>query len=940
MMKRKLLRISSAILVCFLVLQFWNINPAQAEAASTIVNDTAAKTVTLTNNRFTMIYDYNCKSVITSFRYGSLEMLGAQGIDSAMRLDADSSIISSTSLPLSPVVTVNQNTVMASYSMSNSRLTVDEVWLFTLTNDNIQLKVDRIYHWIDTTDTKLSHNAMLEMSWQRIWDNIRRPDDGGNIPLGNAYTGKNGMYLNVSGERVGIEQGNFEFLNADTSQALLLTTQSNRSIASEFAFVNDGQTHMEGLLNAGTWEYTAGTKANGLVIGGHSATNGAYIYSPVSTAQSQEDTITYTFAPGDYAACYSLGGTINGISDKKAFSSLLNDFGRSDIIDKDYGFSTVGIYQTGHGAYDSPYFLPLMEGLFDKNAVTSEENQLVYDKDYAQGANGHLSGRTYHRDTVWTADTLFDSDPAYALSVSRVYEYSPDTTWLNSMRTSVENALGYMIQNRLTSSGLFANDLTSTSQKAITREWNDNIYVTYQSAYLNIMMYDALSRWADLESSLWSDTSLASLYRQTADKIASQFNKTTSDGGFWDPVTSSFVYWRDQDGSIHGNVVQSQVNLMAIEVGLTDLQRSKQILQAISQAMTANHLLLIPENFVSYPSSEVPSGEGFQDGVENGAIYPLFVEDYMAAAAKVGERDMSLTYLNNVLQRYQKDGFNGFSHLNWSLSNPGGFQERWFPVNANAAAGLYKWMLGVQPTRNGITIAPNIPSSMNSSNVTETVRGTETISITYFSETSLNINWSSSTLPVTVSWSGQTPQTVYTITDNGTPHQVAADSFGKVDYTYTGSGSHAITLASGDSSEVQPTSVSASYTYYQDDVAQLCDGIISYNDSPRNRWTAYNSPNASDWAEYDFGSDCTFSSAKLYVYNDNGGVQSPASYDIQYWNGSGWVSVSDLSITPSQPETGLNTATFSAVTSSKFRIVLNHKGNGVYSGLTELSWNN
>jgi hypothetical protein len=299
----------------------------------------------------------------------------------------------------------------------------------------------------------------------------------------------------------------------------------------------------------------------------------------------------------------------------------------------------------------------------------------------------------------------------------------------------------------------------------MTREWNDNLHVTYESSYLNVLMYQAYLDWAAIETSAFGDSTLATQYTAAASTIKARFNLNTSSGGFWDPSSNYFVAWRDLDGSVHGSVHQAQIGLMAINAGLTDLARSQALLTSIDNDMRANSLELIPENFVDYASGESP--EAFQTGVEDGAVYPLFVDFYMQAAARVGERAQSLLLLNNVISRYKSDGFVGFSHLNWSLQGTGGFQENSLPVNANAVAGLYRWVLGIQPTVAGITVAPNISPAAYGSSVTEQIRGTQQVTVSYRSETDVNVNWSSTTLPVSLVWSGQTPGASLTVTDKG-----------------------------------------------------------------------------------------------------------------------------------------------------------------------------
>ncbi|MFD0678195.1 discoidin domain-containing protein [Paenibacillus sp. GCM10027630] len=139
--------------------------------------------------------------------------------------------------------------------------------------------------------------------------------------------------------------------------------------------------------------------------------------------------------------------------------------------------------------------------------------------------------------------------------------------------------------------------------------------------------------------------------------------------------------------------------------------------------------------------------------------------------------------------------------------------------------------------------------------------------------------------------------------------------------------------------------LTASNTCGCDSVWSVVNGIFSYNESPRDRWTNYGSPNPTDWVAINFGSAKSFNQVKLYVFNDGGGVQTPASYLIQYWNGSDWISPTNQIKTPELPEaslsskatpaTTLNTVDFDTVTSDKLRVVFTSRSFS-YSGLVEL----
>lgn len=114
------------------------------------------------------------------------------------------------------------------------------------------------------------------------------------------------------------------------------------------------------------------------------------------------------------------------------------------------------------------------------------------------------------------------------------------------------------------------------------------------------------------------------------------------------------------------------------------------------------------------------------------------------------------------------------------------------------------------------------------------------------------------------------------------------------------------------------------------------DGRINFNATPMNRWTSYGSTNASDWLEIDFGAVLRVGRAELYLYDDRGGVQAPAAYDIQYWADGEWRDAARQIRNPSTPVGGaVNTVKFAEVSTSKLRVVFTHKGKA-RSGVTEI----
>lgn len=126
----------------------------------------------------------------------------------------------------------------------------------------------------------------------------------------------------------------------------------------------------------------------------------------------------------------------------------------------------------------------------------------------------------------------------------------------------------------------------------------------------------------------------------------------------------------------------------------------------------------------------------------------------------------------------------------------------------------------------------------------------------------------------------------------------------------------------------------ASYTNAIDDTWDVLDGRIYYDDIPHSRWTNYNSPNASDHLGVDFGVPTPVRDVRMYLYDDGGGVRTPASYELEYWTGTEWRVVPDQHRSPPAGN-ALNRVTFPPVTTSRVRVLFENPP-GAKVGVTEL----
>ncbi|WP_433003555.1 discoidin domain-containing protein [Kribbella sp. CA-294648] len=127
---------------------------------------------------------------------------------------------------------------------------------------------------------------------------------------------------------------------------------------------------------------------------------------------------------------------------------------------------------------------------------------------------------------------------------------------------------------------------------------------------------------------------------------------------------------------------------------------------------------------------------------------------------------------------------------------------------------------------------------------------------------------------------------------------------------------------------------SASHTGSGTSIAAARDGF------PINEpfWGAGGSPNSQDWYEINFGTARTFNEVWLHFRDSrpqNGTYRAPSSYQIQYWDGSAWVTVTNQVKSPAEPQGNLNKVQFTAVTAQRVRMLATNAG-GAKVGLTEL----
>ncbi|MGO4548347.1 DUF5695 domain-containing protein [Paenibacillus sp. 2TAB23] len=114
---------------------------------------------------------------------------------------------------------------------------------------------------------------------------------------------------------------------------------------------------------------------------------------------------------------------------------------------------------------------------------------------------------------------------------------------------------------------------------------------------------------------------------------------------------------------------------------------------------------------------------------------------------------------------------------------------------------------------------------------------------------------------------------------------------------------------------------STSFVSAWESLAGLNDGYSPTSSTDRGHpiYGNWNNPNTTQWVQYDFAQNYTISSVDVYWFTDGGGLDLPASYTVQYWNGTAWVNVaspSGLGLLANQ----YNTTTFTPVSTNKLRL--------------------
>lgn len=218
------------------------------------------------------------------------------------------------------------------------------------------------------------------------------------------------------------------------------------------------------------------------------------------------------------------------------------------------------------------------------------------------------------------------------------------------------------------------------------------------------------------------DTEKAAYYAAIAARLKESFNKPIDEGGFWSPEKKQYVYWRDKDGSVHGDNLVTPVNFAIIAFNLCDdKKRIAQILDQIEKRTMAENLFHWPLCIDSFKREEVQAGNWPFPRYENGDIFPTW--GYLGVRAYANyDKTIALKYIRKLLEQYNKDGL---SFQRYSRETQLGLGSDILAGICTSITGLYRDIYGIRPKWNRMGLEPNMVKMLNGTAFNYTLRNTE-----------------------------------------------------------------------------------------------------------------------------------------------------------------------------------------------------------------------
>ncbi|MCF0065601.1 hypothetical protein MUK70_10995 [Dyadobacter chenwenxiniae] len=683
----------------FIVLLILNITAFADGYRDDIVFQEKAKTVTLSvpGKKLALVIDYGAGCTVRQLVVNGQQTLSTSGAFTGMKVGER--IFSSTSARDVKLARKSDGITLTHITYGNDTLMVDESWDFTIVGSLINWKITRKY----SNAAQVQEVAFPK--WNFAGLNVWK---GGILDNGGMVWCK---YLKRNDDSYGVHTGGVTFWNDKSGNGLRIATPAkvNQNFSTKFSNENNLFTCTQQLS-----EKPLKQRHNlSRFVSGK-----ADVFAPFNVeAGTVSATISLEYV--DYFKEYSRG-TLPGIN-AETVRELMNTTGRYGVVDN----NIIGAngWLTNWKCLHEPFFSQIGMALYDSNYTANMAATLNQERDLAMQADGRVLSRwhnapgdeipgTYNAETgyyeaMW--GYTIDSQPGYVINTSEQFDLSGDLDWLRSHKAACEKALDWLISRDANHNGIFEMMNNNIAEKKAS-DWLDIVWASYENAFVNAQMFEALNLWANCEEVL-GDQDKARHYRATAAKLKEAFNKPVEEGGFWSAAKKRYVYWRDNDGSVHGDNLVTPVNFAAIAFGLCDDQeRITQLLDQIEQRTTQENLFHWPLCFDSFTQAEVSPGNWPFPKYENGDIFPTW--GYLGVRAYTQyDKSIALKYINKLLDQYKKDGL---SSQRYSRTTQLGLGDDILAGICTSITALYRDIYGIRPKWNRMGLEPNLSQQLNS----------------------------------------------------------------------------------------------------------------------------------------------------------------------------------------------------------------------------------
>ncbi|HXR08963.1 MAG TPA: hypothetical protein VN765_16610 [Candidatus Acidoferrum sp.] len=681
--------------------------PASAEG--TIHQDAERKWVTLADGQgqLTLRLNYDGRCVLDQVFVRGREVAAETGVASGIRVDGQ--WFTTRNGIATPEVVIRKDTLTVSgIAFGKAGSEVHETWQFRVQADRIVWRITREY----ATEATLEDAAFPEWDFSSMstWT-------GGMLDDGGVVWNK---YLGTRNATYGAHAGTVTFWNREQRDGLRIVPTLPKDQYGTVRFSHQ----------------TNGIFSFNYVVSGQELKPKHDLRRYLSNRQDLwqafqvgpgKVSVEMTLQALDYEeACNR--GAFRGL-DGGSIRELLNTVARYGVIDA----RLVGAngWRTGYICLHEQWFAEIGLALSDPDYIANFSKALDYERDHAIGADGRVKARwgynagdairgTYDALGFYEAQWgyLMDSQPDYVINVVEQFDLTGSRPWLAGQKTACERALNYLMRREVQHTGLVAM-MTDSRKEQRGSDWIDIIWASYENALVNAELYYALGLWSGAEEAL-GDPAQAATYREFAARLKSSFNRPISEGGFWDPTNQWYAYWREKDGSVHGDNLVTPVNFVAIAYGLCDdTSRQRAILDRIEAEMEKENLFAWPLSFFPYARDE-GAGSNFPfPKYENGDLFLSWGELGVRAYAAYNPV-LALKYVKKTLARYEEDGLSFQRYLRGSQRGAG---DDILAGNCMAVVGLYRDIYGIQPKPNRLYLEPRLTGELNGTTLRYQLRG-------------------------------------------------------------------------------------------------------------------------------------------------------------------------------------------------------------------------